>query len=181
MVPPLKHKKSKNQLVSHCMAAPEYFDSSAEAIASAHSLITPRQFTTSDKSELEPEIVLSMLYNEKTASLTVTILCITNLELKLSDPTHIQVQAFLRPRYHQKQMTQAVSSVDAEFNECFYFDRVRTSDLDASHLLLTVNKIPGNKRVAEVFMTLASLKIEYGKTLHFKFPLIMEPRSKRVS
>lgn len=181
---PTKLKRSRSHRSSYISVTPVYFESAREAMQTSHKQVVQSKTSAShvknDIDNVQPEIALSLLYNDKTSSLTVTVLCITNLEKQLSENQNISVQAVLRPKCHQKQETRAVPSTKAEFYECFHFGQVGVSDLPTSHLQLTVTKTPGNKRVAELFLTLASIKIEIGKTLHFRFPLIMEPRSKKV-
>lgn len=159
---------------------------------SSHSLTTQQSFSTALEAMTssltqpitdckEPEIVLSILYNEATGSLTVTVLCITNINQKLTEPQNIYLQACLRPNNHPRQTSQEVFSTDAEFNECFYFDKVRNNELPTSHLTLTVNKSSNDRKVAELFINIASMHLVYGVASHFKLPLVTCARSRKVS
>lgn len=174
-----KRKRMKQHRSSHSLNIPKTF-TSAQAALSAVELLDEGEdddnvFTT----PVEPDIILSMMYNDSKSSLTVTVLSIHNLDKKLSEH-NMYVQAYLRPRHHEKQTTQAVPGLNPEFHECFYFDKVRVSDLLTSHLMLTLHKTVSNKKIGELFINMAMLSMNYGETCHFRFPLITKPRSRRV-
>ena len=179
-----KHKKVvKKQRSSHSLTGtPKSFSSAQAALSVINSVDEPDEDDDvfSLISQKEPEMILSILFNDTKACLTVTVLCIDNLDKKLSEQT-VYVQAYLRPRHHEKQTTQAVPGINPEFHECFYFDNVRVSDLLTSHLMLTLHKTGSSKKIGELFINMATLNMCYKETGHYRFPLITKPRSRRVS
>ena len=55
-----------------------------------------------------------------------------------------------------------------------------TSYLNNGHLLLSVIKSSGDKPVAELFLSLGTIRVEQSVNTSFTFPLCARPRSKRV-
>lgn len=173
-------KVIKTQRSSHSLtSAPKSFNSAQAALSVVNSVDEPDDDDVFPPIQKEPEMILSILFNDLKACLTVTVLCIDNLDKKLSEQT-VYVQAYLRPRHHEKQTTQAVPGMNPEFHECFYFDNVRVSDLLTSHMMLTLHKTASNKKIGELFINLAMLNMSYRETGHYRFPLITKPRSRRV-
>lgn len=183
-----KPKRSRIQKPFHCIAPPQHYESAQEAITSPKLSYSTIASPTRDENDnqaatdsQQPEIVLSMMYDTMTASLTVTVICILNLDDILEQQAAFYVQALLRPKNYHKQRTQAILvTAMVEINECFFFEKVKISDLPTCHLMLTVNKA-SNKKVAELFINMATAKLDYGVTSHFKYPLVTVPRSRKVS
>lgn len=171
-----KSKSLKKQRSSRSLDSGKRYDSAAEAMSS---YLPVNKLSVGSEDTPGPEILLSMIYDGQNSSLTVTVVCLQNLPAKY-DNQRVYVKIILQPSNHQKQETQLADGSNPHFHECFYFANIKISDLVLHHLTITAHKLHGHKTIGESFLNLGLLDINDGQSKYYWFPLLNNPRSRRV-
>ena len=170
-----RSKSFKKQKSSHSLNSGSKYDSAEQAMTS----YPATTLSMAPTYEPQPDILISVIFDSLTSALTVTILCLRNLPPKYNHQS-VYVKAVLQPGNHQKQETQPADGSNPQFHECFYFNKVKESDLVSYHLTITAHKLHNHKVLGEVFLNLGLLEIEDGRSKYFWFPLLNHQRSRRV-